>query len=190
MLCVNNLSRFPQPIELNLQAWNGYTPIELTGQVSFPRIGQLPYLLTLPGHGFYWFQLRRDSRAHPSEDHGGITMNLPFADWLPHQRWYAGRGRTLACRRSGRGDRPLRDNLEHVLLEASYDDGRRALSGLRRARTPSRRRNTAVAATIGMDGDRVGIDALYDRAGRPVLLSRSSTATRPSTGVRFSRSRT
>jgi maltose alpha-D-glucosyltransferase/alpha-amylase len=57
VLCVNNLSRFPQPIELNLQQWSGYTPIELTGHVQFPNIGQLPYLLTLPGHGFYWFQL-------------------------------------------------------------------------------------------------------------------------------------
>ncbi|MFI5915252.1 maltose alpha-D-glucosyltransferase [Dactylosporangium sp. NPDC051541] len=57
VLCVNNLSRFPQPIELNLQPWAGYTPIELTGHVQFPPIGQLPYLLTLPGHGFYWFQL-------------------------------------------------------------------------------------------------------------------------------------
>jgi maltose alpha-D-glucosyltransferase/alpha-amylase len=54
VLCVNNLSRFPQPIELNLQQWNSYTPVELTGQVEFPRIGHLPYLLTLPGHGFYW----------------------------------------------------------------------------------------------------------------------------------------
>lgn len=57
VLCVNNLSRFPQPIELNLQEWNNYTPVELTGHVEFPRIGHLPYLLTLPGHGFYWFQL-------------------------------------------------------------------------------------------------------------------------------------
>ncbi|MER7008721.1 maltose alpha-D-glucosyltransferase [Dactylosporangium sp. NPDC000555] len=57
VLCVNNLSRFPQPIELNLQEWTGYTPVELTGHVHFPNIGQLPYLLTLPGHGFYWFQL-------------------------------------------------------------------------------------------------------------------------------------
>jgi maltose alpha-D-glucosyltransferase/alpha-amylase len=63
VVCVNNLSRFPQPIELNLQHWAGYTPIELTGRVPFPRIGQLPYLLTLPGHGFYWFQL-----CGPEED--------------------------------------------------------------------------------------------------------------------------
>ena len=48
---------FPQPIELNLQHWNSCTLVELTGHVPFPRIGQLPYLLTLPGHGFYWFQL-------------------------------------------------------------------------------------------------------------------------------------
>ena len=58
VLCVNNLSRFPQPTELNLQHWNGYTPVEMTGYVEFPRIGQLAYLLTMPGHGFYWFQLR------------------------------------------------------------------------------------------------------------------------------------
>ena len=58
VFCVNNLSRFSQPIELYLQHWNGYVPVELTGNVEFPRIGHLPYLLTLPGHGFYWFQLR------------------------------------------------------------------------------------------------------------------------------------
>jgi maltose alpha-D-glucosyltransferase / alpha-amylase len=57
VLCVNNLSRFPQPIELDLQNWTGYTPVELTGRVQFPAIGNLPYLLTLPGHGFYWFQI-------------------------------------------------------------------------------------------------------------------------------------
>ena len=58
VMCINNLSRFPQPIELNLQVYSGYTPVEMTGYVEFPHIGQLPYLLTVPGHGFYWFQLR------------------------------------------------------------------------------------------------------------------------------------
>ncbi|MEY9213625.1 maltose alpha-D-glucosyltransferase/alpha-amylase [Thermobifida halotolerans] len=57
MLCVNNLSRFPQPVELDLRRFEGVTPIECTGGVHFPPIGELPYLLTLPGHGFYWFQL-------------------------------------------------------------------------------------------------------------------------------------
>ncbi|MET0930770.1 MAG: alpha-glucosidase C-terminal domain-containing protein, partial [Aeromicrobium sp.] len=57
VLCVNNLSRFPQPVELELGDYEGFTPVELTGNVRFPNIGELPYLLTLPGHGFYWFQL-------------------------------------------------------------------------------------------------------------------------------------
>jgi maltose alpha-D-glucosyltransferase/alpha-amylase len=57
VLCVNNLSRFPQPVELDLRRFEGLTPVELVGGVHFPRAGELPYLLTLPGHGFYWFQL-------------------------------------------------------------------------------------------------------------------------------------
>jgi maltose alpha-D-glucosyltransferase / alpha-amylase len=57
VLCVNNLSRFPQPVELDLSRWQGCAPHELTGGVPFPRIGELPYLLTLPGHGFYWFAI-------------------------------------------------------------------------------------------------------------------------------------
>jgi maltose alpha-D-glucosyltransferase/alpha-amylase len=57
VICVNNLSRFPQPVELNLSEHAGRVPVELTGGVRFPAIGELPYLLTLPGHGFYWFQL-------------------------------------------------------------------------------------------------------------------------------------
>jgi maltose alpha-D-glucosyltransferase/alpha-amylase len=57
VVCVNNLSRFPQPVELNLSEHEGKTPVELTGGVAFPRIGELPYLLTLPGHGFYWFEI-------------------------------------------------------------------------------------------------------------------------------------
>ena len=55
ILCVNNLSRFPQPVELDLSRFNGYTPVECMGGVAFPPVGELSYLLTLPGHGFYWF---------------------------------------------------------------------------------------------------------------------------------------
>ena len=57
LLCVHNLSRFAQFAELDLRALDGWTPVELWSDRPFPRIGQLPYLLTLPGHGFYWFQL-------------------------------------------------------------------------------------------------------------------------------------
>ena len=57
ILCVNNLSRFPQPVELDLRRFKGVTPVECMGGVTFPPIGDFSYLLTLPGHGFYWFQL-------------------------------------------------------------------------------------------------------------------------------------
>ncbi|WP_374462367.1 maltose alpha-D-glucosyltransferase [Microtetraspora sp. AC03309] len=57
VLCVNNLSRFPQPVELDLRRFEGSTPVECMGGVPFPPVGELPYLLTLPGHGFYWFTL-------------------------------------------------------------------------------------------------------------------------------------
>jgi maltose alpha-D-glucosyltransferase/alpha-amylase len=57
VLCVNNLSRFPQPVELPMQRWEGKVPIELMGRVPFPRIGELPYFITLSPYGFYWFQL-------------------------------------------------------------------------------------------------------------------------------------
>jgi maltose alpha-D-glucosyltransferase/alpha-amylase len=57
VLCVNNLSRFAQPVELDLRRFEGAVPIELLGGVPFPPVGELPYLLTMPGHGFYWFRL-------------------------------------------------------------------------------------------------------------------------------------
>ena len=57
ILCVNNLSRFAQAAELNLQRFKGRVPIELYGETRFPTIGDLPYLLTIAPHGFYWFRL-------------------------------------------------------------------------------------------------------------------------------------
>ncbi|MBX6372237.1 MAG: maltose alpha-D-glucosyltransferase [Acidothermus sp.] len=64
VMCVNNLSRFPQPVELDLRRYEGVVPIEMTGGMPFPRIGELPYLLTLPGHGFYWFMLPTHETPH------------------------------------------------------------------------------------------------------------------------------
>ncbi|MFC4562909.1 maltose alpha-D-glucosyltransferase [Nocardiopsis mangrovi] len=57
MLCVNNLSRFPQPAALDLGRFDGVAPVECMGGVRFPAIGTPPYRMTLPGHGFYWFRL-------------------------------------------------------------------------------------------------------------------------------------
>ena len=61
VLCVHNLSRFPQPCELMLEELAGKVPVELTGRVPFPAIGELPYFVTLAPHGFYWFSLHEPS---------------------------------------------------------------------------------------------------------------------------------
>ncbi len=57
ILCVANLSRTAQPVELDLARFRGRVPVEMIGRTPFPPVGELPYLLTLPGYGFYWFRM-------------------------------------------------------------------------------------------------------------------------------------
>ncbi len=57
ILCINNLSRFSQYAELDMHEYNGRTPVDVFGQTDFPRIGELPYLVTMGPHAFYWFRL-------------------------------------------------------------------------------------------------------------------------------------
>ncbi|MDP9146610.1 MAG: maltose alpha-D-glucosyltransferase [Acidobacteriota bacterium] len=59
VLVVNNLSSSAQAVELDVQRYKGYIPIEMFGRNLFPRFGELPYLLTLGPYQFYWFRLRR-----------------------------------------------------------------------------------------------------------------------------------
>jgi maltose alpha-D-glucosyltransferase/alpha-amylase len=61
ILCVGNLSRVIQAVELDVAAYTGRIPVDLTGGSTFPPIGQLPYLLTLPPFAFYWFVLSTDA---------------------------------------------------------------------------------------------------------------------------------
>lgn len=57
ILCIANLSDASQPVELDLSEMAGRVPVEVLGATAFPTIGELPYLLTLPPYGFYWFEL-------------------------------------------------------------------------------------------------------------------------------------
>ena len=66
ILCVANLSRFAQYVELDLSRFAGRQPIELIGRVHFPRIGELPYLLTLGPHDFFWFELTDGDGCGPT----------------------------------------------------------------------------------------------------------------------------
>jgi len=63
ILCVANLSRSAQPVELDLARFRGRVPVELLGNSSFPPLGDLPYFLTLPGYSFYWFRLATEAAA-------------------------------------------------------------------------------------------------------------------------------
>ena len=101
-------------------------------------------------------------------------MNLPFEEWLPQQRWYAGRGREL---RSAvpHAVVPLRDDLDHVLLDASYADGstERYQLLVRWGTGPSGEFSDAatIGESTGDDGVRIGYDALYDPTAAQHLLA-------------------
>ncbi|MEV4533289.1 maltokinase [Asanoa sp. NPDC049518] len=98
-------------------------------------------------------------------------MTLPFADWLPHQRWYAGRGRTLHSVTPA-AVTALREALDHVLLDVVYEDGGTERYQVYVAWDDEPRPEFAGTATIGIDheNDRAGFDALYAEAAARTLL--------------------
>jgi len=113
LLCVVNLSRAAQAAELDLSAYAGCVPVEMAGGSTFPPIGELPYLLTLTGYGFYWFILGREARMpawhveapEPLPEYVTLVTRRGWADlfaprnraqlesevlpaYLRHQRWF------------------------------------------------------------------------------------------------------
>src|ERR1700760_66363 len=119
ILCVANLSRTPQAVELDLSDFQGRIPIELDGHSVFPPIGQLTYLLTLPPFGFYWFLLSEADdwpsphppAPEPMPEYQTIVMRRDLADailamkpviereilpaYLAKRRWYAQKDQKL-----------------------------------------------------------------------------------------------
>ena len=85
ILVVANLSRHVQYVELDLAAMKGMLPIELMGRTKFPTIGDLPYLLTLGGHDFYWFSLEPSRKALEEQrmsDLGPVPITCASSDEL------------------------------------------------------------------------------------------------------------
>ncbi|MEP9355960.1 maltose alpha-D-glucosyltransferase [Xanthobacter sp. KR7-65] len=122
LLCVANLSRSPQAVELDLSEFAGRIPLELLGSSPFPPIGQLTYMLTLPPYGFYWFMLASDAQSpvwhtpapEPMPEY--LTFVLKGAPeemitaahrksfetdvlpaYLPKRRWFAGKDEKLGA---------------------------------------------------------------------------------------------
>ena len=119
ILCVFNLSRAPQAVELDLAAFAGRTLVELGGRSAFPRVGNLPYLLTLPGFAFYWFLLDPTQPVEPgwrgpAAQPEFVTLVMPdgwpsllarhnrrqlelevLPTYLPLQRWFGAKDRRI-----------------------------------------------------------------------------------------------
>jgi maltose alpha-D-glucosyltransferase / alpha-amylase len=77
ILCVANLGRTSQPVELDLREFRGRVPVEMLGRTSFPPIDVAPYLLTLPAHGFYWFRLSAEAPPPDWYEERAAREDLP-----------------------------------------------------------------------------------------------------------------
>lgn len=79
VLCVANISRSAQPVLLDLNEYEGRTPIEILGYVPFPKIGRDPYVLTLSPYAFLWFELQ----AAPAASDLPLEFDLsPLDEWV------------------------------------------------------------------------------------------------------------
>ena len=155
VLCVANLARTVQPVELDLSRFKGTTPVEMLGLTEFPRIGELPYFLTLGPYAFYWFRLRGSAvggdRAGRAGDRRATCSHPPAlfvgAAWetllegnvrtlierdllqpfLQRQRWFGGKARpTRSARFADWG--VLRRGPQPLFLtivEVEFEDGGR-----------------------------------------------------------------
>jgi len=83
ILVVANMSRFTEYVELDLSRYAGEVPVELFGGKAFPPIGDLPYLLTLGPHSFYWFRVGAPSRpGHPAAPAAEIPALHVAGGWM------------------------------------------------------------------------------------------------------------
>jgi maltose alpha-D-glucosyltransferase / alpha-amylase len=117
VLCVANLSRFAQPVELDLSAYAGMVPVEMLGYVEFPKIRTTAYPLTVGPYGFLWLELQPSPEPAPSLPEAGepeLALN-GNTDWmsvlegngrreleesvlrnyLPRQRWFGAKSRVI-----------------------------------------------------------------------------------------------
>jgi maltose alpha-D-glucosyltransferase/alpha-amylase len=82
ILCVANLSRSAQAVEIDLSEWRGRIPFEMLGRSQFPRVGTLPYLVTLAPYGFFWFNLQHEDEA-PEE----VSVKPEFVTLVVSDGW-------------------------------------------------------------------------------------------------------
>ena len=143
LLVVANLSRFAQPLELDLSEFNGMTPVELFSRNDWPRIGELPYFITLGPHSFYWFAIepqRADFTAADGQlpaitlstgwqglgdarSRNALVALLPA--YLRSRRWFGGKARRIkSVAVTGHVPLPFDDTRAEVaILQVDYTEG-------------------------------------------------------------------
>jgi maltose alpha-D-glucosyltransferase/alpha-amylase len=141
VLCVANLSRFAQPVQLDLAGMEGMTPVEMLGYVEFPTITKAPYSLTLGPYGFLWLEIQQSMAS--AEVASGSDGEQAFyveneRDWqsvlagdnvrrlegllpayLQRQRWFGSKSKTIL--RAKIGDSILFDENRSALIWVCVD---------------------------------------------------------------------
>ena len=149
VLCVANLSRFAQPVSLDLQRFSGMQPVEMIGYVNFPPIIEALYPLTLAPYSFLWLELQPgvEKPATPHVEESELGLQLLAADgtlasipelmqgagmqlmqqllmsYLPRQRWFGAKSRTIAAVKVADHIAIPETTAALLLLQISYSDG-------------------------------------------------------------------
>ncbi len=186
ILVVVNLSRFSQPVQIDLSRFSGCVPMEVFSRNLFPAIRKSPYLLTIGPHGHYWFAFQSQREKRPAKKHlvPAIDADPSLAALLRNnQRARLERevlpGYLRTCRWFGAKARIIRDLqiMEQIpvaedagqlwLLRVDYTEGSSDIYSLPvqlesgpTAESLARSNPTAVIARVGEHG--VLYDAIWD----------------------------
>ncbi|MES1204700.1 MAG: maltose alpha-D-glucosyltransferase [Pseudomonadota bacterium] len=192
VLVVANLSRFVQYVELDLSKWQGTHPLELTGHTEFPVVRDVPYLLTLGGHAFYWFSLepppaeaagtgRPPNDGVPVLESASVEVLLLGDDrlaledvlsgFLYARRWFGGRGRRVAAARIE--ESVALGGVYLLIVRVEYADAEPArfvlpVAAVSDGRVPAPQTVLGIARTKA--GDWPLVDALEDGPSARLLL--------------------
>ena len=199
VLCVANLSRFAQPVDLDLPELEGVTPVEMLGYVDFPPIGKQPYRLTLGPYGFFWLELHGESKQTEASAGQGELSPLVADSWerllegagryrlesallpeyLSKQRWYGGKARNIRSLKIADWMAVPDSNAALTLIEVEYERGEpdayflslALIFGKQAEQLNETFPNAIVSPAISSSGRGVLYDALFDVRACAALLS-------------------